>query len=87
MLDSGASHTVMRFNTFQKIFSSNKEEISGTGIGLTTALNQPLATKGTFLVKVDVEGPGRITLHVIVVEQLAWPLLLDYDAMAIYGPR
>ncbi len=86
-MDSGASHTVMRFDTFEKISSSNKEEISGTGIGLTTANDQPLATKGTFLVKLDVEGLGRITHHVIVVEQLAWPLLLGYDALAIYRAK
>ncbi len=77
----------MRFDTFQKISGSNKEEISGTGIGLTTANDQPLATKGTFLVKMDVEGLGRITHHVIVVDQLAWPLLLGYNAMAIYGAK
>ncbi len=70
---SRASHTVMRFDAFQ---NSNKEEISGTGIGLTTANNQPLATKGTFPVKLDVEGLGRITNPVIVVEKLVWPLLL-----------
>ncbi len=58
-----------------------------SGIGLTTANDQPLATKGTFLIKLDVEGLGRITHHVIVVEQLAWPLLLCYDAMAIYGAK
>ncbi len=74
----------MQLNTFQKISSSNKEEISGTGICLTTANDLPLAMKGTFLVKLDVEGLGRITHHVIVVEQLAWPLLLGYNALAIY---
>ncbi len=87
LVDSGASHTVMRFDTFLKISSCNKEEISGTGIGLTTANDQPLATKGTFLVKLDVEGLGRITHLVIVVEKLAWPLLLGYDALAIYGAK
>ncbi len=86
LADSGASHTVMRFDTFQKISSSNKE-ISDTGIGLTPANDQPLARKGTFLVKLDAEGLGRITHHVIVVEQLAWPLLLGYDALAIYGAK
>ncbi len=73
LMDSGASQTVMRFDTFLKISGSNKEEISGTGIGLTTANDQPLATKGTFLVKLDVEGLGRITHPVFVVEKLAWP--------------
>ncbi len=87
LVDSGALHTVMRFDTFLKISSSNKEEISGTGIGLTTANDQPLTTKGTFLVKMDVEGLGRITHPVIVVEKLACPLLLGYDAMAIYGAK
>ena len=87
LVDSGASHTVMRFDTFQKISGSNKEEISSTGIRLTTANDQPLATKGTFLVKLDVEGLGRITHPVIVVEKLAWPLLLGYDALAIYGAK
>ncbi len=87
LLDSGASHTVMWYDTFQKISSSSKEEIRGRGIGLTTANDQPLATKGTFLIKLDVEGLGRITHHVIVVEQLAWPLLIGYDAMAIYGAK
>ncbi len=87
LLDSGASHTVMRFDTFYKISSSHKEEIGGRGIGQKTANDQPLATKGTFLIKLDVEGLGRITHHVIVVEQLAWPLLLGYDAMAIYGAK
>ncbi len=77
----------MRFDTFQKISDANKEEISGTGISLTTANDQPLATKGTFLVKRDVEGLGRITHPVIVVEKLAWPLLLGYDALAIYGAK
>ena len=77
----------MRFNTFEKISSSNKEEISGTGIGLTTAWNQPLATKGTLLVKMEKEGLGIITYHIIVVEQLVWPLRLGYDAMAIYGAK
>ncbi len=86
-MDSGASHTVMRFDTFQNISNSNKEEISGTGIGLTTVNDQPLATKGTFLVKLDGEGLGRITHHVIVVEQLVWPLLLGYDALVIYGAK
>ncbi len=37
--------------------------------------------------KLDVEGLGRITHHVIVVEELAWPLLVGYDAMAIYGAK
>ncbi len=87
LVDSGASHMVMRFNTFQSISSSNKEEISGTGIGLTTANDQPLATKGTFLVKLDVEGLGRITHPVIVVEKLAWPLLLGFVALAIYEAK
>ncbi len=84
LVDSGASHTVIRFYTFQKISDSNKEEISGTGIGLTTANDQPMATQGTFLMKLDVEGLGRITHPVIVVENLAWPLLLGYDALVIY---
>ncbi len=35
----------------------------------------------------DIEGLGRITHPVIVVERLAWPLLLGYDAMAIYGTK
>ncbi len=86
-MDSGASRTVMRFDTFLKISSSNKEEISGTGIGLTTANDEPLATKGTFLVKLDVERLNRITHPVIVVEKLAWPLLLGYDSVAIYGAK
>ncbi len=30
---------------------------------------------------------GRVTHPVIVVEQLAWPLLLGYDTMAIYGAK
>ncbi len=77
----------MRFDTFLKISSSNKEEISSTGIGLTTANDHPLATKGTFLVKLDMEGLGRITHPVIAVEKLAWPLLLGYDALAIYGAK
>ena len=87
LVDSGASPTVMRFDTFLKFSSSNKEEISSTGIGLTMANDQPLATKGTFLVKLDVEGLGRITHPVIVVKKLAWPLLLGYDALAIYGAK
>ncbi len=87
VLDSGASHTVMRFDTFEKISSSSKEEISGTGISLTTASNHSLATKGTFLVKFDIEGLGRVTHPVIVVEQLTWPLLLRYDVKAIYGAK
>ncbi len=32
----------------------------------------------------DIEGPGRITHQVIVVEKLVWPLLLGYEAMAIF---
>ncbi len=86
-MDSGASHTVMRRDTFEKISSSNKEEIGGTGIGLTTANDQPLATAGTFLVKLDIEGLGRITHPVVVVEKLAWPLLLGYGVMSIYGAK
>ncbi len=35
----------------------------------------------------EVEGLGRITDPVTVVEDLAWPLLLGYDAMAIYGAQ
>ncbi len=77
----------MSLDTFQKISGCNKEKISGTGIGLRTANDQPLAMKGTFLVKLDVEGLGRITHYVIVMEQLAWPLLLGYDALAIYGAK
>ncbi len=77
-MDSGASHRVMRFDTFQKISDSNTEEISGKGIGLATANDQPLAMKGTFLVMLNVEGLGRITHPAIVVETLAWPLLLGY---------
>ncbi len=86
LVDSGASHTVMRRDTFYKISGSNKE-ISGTGIGLTTANDQPLATGGTFLAKLDIKRLGRITNPVIVVEELAWPLLLGYDVMAIYGAK
>ncbi len=74
----------MRNDIFDKISGLNKEEISFTSISLTTANNQPLAMKGTFLVKMEIEGLGRITHPVIVVEQLAWPLLLSYDTMAIY---
>ncbi len=48
LVDSGASHSVMRFNTFQKFSASNKEEISGTGIGLTTANDQPWHLRGHF---------------------------------------
>ncbi len=62
-------------------------EISGTGIGLTTTLNQPLATKGTFLAKFDIKGLGQVTHPVIVLEQLVWPLLLGYGNMAIYGAK
>ncbi len=86
-MDSGASHTVMRNDIFNKISGQNKEEISGTGIGLTTASDPPMATEGTYLVKMDIEGLSRITHSVKVVEQLAWPLLLGYDAMAIYGAK
>ena len=74
----------MSNDIFNKISGPNKEEISGTGIGLTTANDQPLATKGTFLVKMDIEGLGRITYPVIVVEQLAWSLLFGYDTIVIY---
>ncbi len=35
----------------------------------------------------DVEGLGRITQHVIVVEEPVWPLLLGYDDLAIYGAK
>ncbi len=35
----------------------------------------------------DIEGLGRITHPVIVVEQLAWPLLLGYNAMAIHRAK
>ncbi len=55
-------------DTFDKILGSQKEEIGGTGISLSTANDEPLATKGTFLVKMDIEGLGRITHLVIVVE-------------------
>ncbi len=51
LVDSGASHTVMRRDTFDNISGSNKEEISGTGVGLKTANDQLFATNGTFLVK------------------------------------
>ena len=37
--------------------------------------------------KLDVEGLGRITHPVIVVETLAWPLLLGYDTLAIYEAK
>ncbi len=87
LVDSGASRTVMRRDTFEKISGSNKEEVGSTGIDLTTANDQPLATAGTFLVKLDIEGLGRITHPVVVVEKLAWPLLLGYDVMAIYGAK
>ncbi len=86
-MDSGASHTVMRHDIFEKISGSNKEEISGTDIGLTTASNQPLSTKGNFLFKIDIKGLGRITHPVIVVEQFVWPLLLGYDVIAIYRAK
>ncbi len=39
------------------------------------------------MVKLDVEGLDRITHPVIVVGTLAWPLLLGYDALAIYGAK
>ena len=39
------------------------------------------------MVKIDVEGLGRVTHPVIVVENLTWPLLLGYDALAIYGAK
>ncbi len=77
----------MRNDIFEKIYGANKEEISSTGIGLTTASNQPLAIKGTFLVKMDIKGLGRVTHLVIVVEHLAWPLFMGYDVMAIYGAK
>ena len=78
----------MQRDTFDKISGSSKEKIGSTGIiSLTTANDQPLATTGTFLVKLDIEGLGRVTHPVIVVEKLAWPLLLGYDMMAIYGAK
>ncbi len=87
LVDSGVPHTVMRRDTFEKISCSNKEEVGSTGISLTTANDEPLATAGTFLVKLDIEGLGRITHPVVIVEKLAWPLLLNYDVMAIYGAK
>ncbi len=86
-LDSGVPHAVIRNDIFDKISGPNKEELSGTGICLTMANDQPLATKGTFLVNMNIEGLGRITHPVIVVEQLVWHLLLGYNAMAIYGAK
>lgn len=77
----------MRQDTFEKISPANKEELNGTGVGLRAANKQPLISKGTFLIKMEVEGLGRITHPVTVVEELAWPLLLGYDAMAIYGAK
>ncbi len=77
----------MRNCTFDQISNASREEIGGPGINITTASNQPLATKGTFLVKLDIEGLGRVTHSVIVVKHLVWPLLLGYDAMAIHGVK
>ncbi len=77
----------MRQDIFDKISSSNKEEIWDTGIGLTTATNQPLSTIWTFLIKMDIQDLGRITHPVIVVEQLVWPLLLGFDTMALHRAK
>ncbi len=46
-MDSGASHTVMRQDTFDKTSNASKEEINGTGVGLQAANKQPLILKGT----------------------------------------
>ncbi len=49
LLDSDASHTVLRKDTFTKISHNNIEELGGSGVSLNTVSNQPLASGTAFI--------------------------------------